>query len=257
MTSRHDSKTYNLGEGSLVDSLALSVISQVSDGNNRHRNRRLDVGASILFSAIMEDRIFDQDQTKADLQALRISANDIIDHCIPQAARLLGEGWANDTISFTKVTIASARLYGLCKHVGQAWDDVRPSQSTRTVLLATVEREDHMIGAAVLTEQLRRRGHSVRVLQNTTASKINEVVQNGQYDGILISVSSLTTLDYAKKEIKTLVKQKYRIPIVVGGACLSVAGTNFEKIGADVVTNDIDTALDAMARNDVHLRVAE
>lgn len=241
----------------LVDSLAMSVISKVNDGPGKRRNHRIDVGTRMLLNAIVEDIAFDQEQMKQDLDAFRISPADIIDYCIPLAAAKLGEDWLNDKLSFAKVTVCSARLYGLCKLVGREWDDVLAHSSTLNILLATVDREDHIIGTAVLTEKLRRRGHSVRLLQNSTASGIAKVLRDDQFDGVFMTASSLTTLDYATKAIKSLKKQKIAVPLVLGGASLFVMNDWPEDTGADLVTNDIDKAIDALTASDTRLKVAE
>lgn len=256
-SSDKGNRNYRLGEGSPVDNLALSVISKISDGSNKHRNRRLDVGTRMLLTAVLEDPKFDQDQMIADLQSFRINQSDMIDHCIPQAAAQLGEFWSDNTLSFTRVSSASARLFGLCKAIGREWDGIRPQINSRTILLATVKREDHIIGPALLAEQLRRRGHSVRMLTNSNGSEIAQALREAQFDGVLISASSLITLEFAKEAIRKLADQRVEVPVVLGGACLGLAESEFKKTGADLVTNDIDKALDAMSGNDVALRVAE
>ncbi|MEO1024590.1 MAG: cobalamin-dependent protein [Pseudomonadota bacterium] len=257
MASRYGDKTTMADGVRLVDHLALSVISKVNDGPGRHRNRRLEVGTRILLTAILEDSVFDQEQMKHDLEAFRISPADIIDYCIPYAAEKLGEDWVNDRLSFAKVTICSARLYGLCKLVGREWDGVRAHPTALNIVIATIRREDHIIGPAVLTEKLRRRGHSVRILHNTTASEIAKVLSEDHFDGVFITASSLTTLDYAKKAINTLRKQNVAEPLILGGAALNATEDRLKDTGADLVTNDIDTAIDALTASDSSLKVAE
>ena len=257
MASTNGDRTRQSEGVRLVDDLALSVISKVNGGPGKHRNRRLDVGTRMLLSAVLEDTVFDQEQMKHDLEAFRISPADIVDYCIPYAAEKLGDDWVNDKLSFAKVTVCSARLYGLCKLIGREWDGVRAHSSSLNIVIATIRREDHILGPAVLTEKLRRRGHSVRVLQNSTAAEVAKVLSEDQFDGVFITASSLTTLEYAKKAINTLRKQKVAVPVILGGASLYETKDSLDDTGADLVTNDIDTAIDALSASDDCLKVAE
>lgn len=256
MASSDSDRIEMCDEVRLVDSLALSVISKINDGPGRRRNRRIEVGTRILLTALVEDTVFDQEQVQRNLEAFRICPADIIDYCIPDAAAKLGDDWVNDRLSFAKVTVCSARLYGLCKLVGREWDGARAHPVALNILLATVQREDHIVGVAVLTEKLRRRGHSVKVLQNTTASEIAKVLREDQFDGLFISASSLTTLEYAKEAIRTLRKRNIATPLILGGAVLGIEG-KLEDIGADLVTNDIDIAIDVLTASETGLKVAE
>jgi len=141
--------------------------------------------------------------------------------------------------------------------VGQEWDGVRQRLNARNLLLTTLEREDHIIGPAVFTEQLRRRGHSVKVLCNSTAADIAQTLRSDRFDAVLISISSFETLAHAHEVIKNLKKRGVGIPIILGGACYGFAKSDMKKTGADLVTNDIDTALDSIVGDDIDLRVAE
>lgn len=257
MTGRNGSTTLYAGSGSLVDGLARSVISQVSATPHQRRLRRVDVATKVLYAAVTDSATFDRDQVEADLAALRIARPDIIDQCIPQVARALGDDWVTDRRSFAQVASASARLFGLCKSIGQSWDNIRPKLNTRALLLATLDRESHIIGPAVIADQLRRRGHSVQLHSNATEASLKERLAADRFDALLISVSTWHALESAIKAIKTLRKNSSDILIVLGGAILNENGFDVSVTGADVTTNDIDDALDAIMGEDIDLKVAE
>lgn len=257
MTGKNGSSKLLTGSGSLVDGLALSVISRVSATPHQRRFRRIEIGTKILLAAALDRADFDQEQVIADLAALRISPTDIVDQCIPQAAWALGTDWVDDFLSFASVTAASARLYGLLKSIGQSWDNIRPGLNSRNLLLATMNRESHIIGTAVLTDQLRRRGHSVLLHSNATARSLGEKLERDRFDGILFSVSTWQALESAKNAITEISGKKGNAVIAVGGAVLNEDGFDLALSGADITTNDIDAALDAMAGEDICLRVAE
>ena len=139
MTGRKGSSKLQTGSGSLVEGLARSVISQVSATPHQRRFRRIEIDAKVLYAAVTDTAAFDREQIQSDLAALRISRTDIIDQCVPQVATTLGDDWVQDRMSFAQVTLASARLYGLCKAIGQDWDNVHPGLNSKALLLVTLD----------------------------------------------------------------------------------------------------------------------
>lgn len=257
MSAEHGSRALLTGSRSLVDGLARSVISKVNATPHQRRYRRVEIGTNVLYAAVLDKDRFDSDTVKADLGMLRISMTDIVDQCIPKVAAMLGEDWVADRLSFARVTVASARLFSLCKSVGQEWDNVRTGIGSHAVLLATIDREDHIIGPAVLADQLRRRGHSVQLHSNATAQSLREKLSQDSFDGVLVSVATRHGLELARKAITELKKGGVDTIVALGGAVLNEDGINVQNTGADVTTNDLDEALDVMAGNDVEVKVAE
>lgn len=257
MTAEHGSRALLTGSRSLVDGLARSVISKVSATPHQRRHRRIEIGTNVLYAAVLDKVEFDSAGIKSDLAMLRISMTDIVDRCIPDVATMLGEDWVADRLSFARVTVASARLYSLCKSVGQEWDNVRGGVESRAILLATIGREDHIIGPAVLADQLRRRGHSVQLHSNANTQSLCEKLAQDQFDGLMISVATRHGLELARKAIRELRQEGADTVVVLGGAVLNEEGIDEQTTGADVTTNNIDEALDAIAGSDVEMRVAE
>ncbi|MEM7752865.1 MAG: cobalamin B12-binding domain-containing protein [Pseudomonadota bacterium] len=257
MTGKIGSTTLQAGSGSLVDGLARSVISKVSATPHQRRFRRVEIGSKVLYAAVMDRSGFHHEQVVADLSALCISPADIVDHCIPQVANTLGADWVADRLDFASVTVASARLFGLCKTVGQNWDNIRSGLNARSLLLTTMERESHILGPAVLSDQLRRRGHSVLLHSNANPQSLREKVSQEQFDGILFSISTWQALESAVQAIRAIRTVASSAVIIVGGTILNEETFDAAVAGADMTTNDIDAALDVMTGEDIRLRVAE
>lgn len=223
------------------------VIYQVNTGLKYDSNRRLDAGTQLLLAAAMDRAPFDLPRVTQDLCALRVDEEDLLRHCIPEAARALGQDWLQDRLSFAQVSTASARMFGLCKEISKDWR-YRPAHQTGNLLLATIEREDHTIGPAVLTERLRRQGHSVYVMLNTDTTEILQQLRDVGYDALLFSCGSFRTLELTSKAIKRVKAAGVGLPILLGGAIVELDNELRRKTGADLVTNDIDTALDTLAK---------
>ena len=243
MAANNDNGTLRLRSGSLVDGLARKVISEVNNGSLRGRDQRLEEGTKLLLSAVLAPAPFDTERVCRDLDTLRISRAEIVDHCVHQVASELGVGWLGDTLTFASVSTASARIYGLCKDLDGGWASRSTDANSKSVLLATVGREDHMIGPTVLADQLRRRNHSVAVMLNTDGDLLRRKLAHASHDVIMISVGSYQTLDLSAKVITQIRNEGVDAPIVLGGAILDFEIGLDEITGADLVTKSVDTAL--------------
>lgn len=211
-------------------------------------NRRLDAGTQLLLSAALDRAPFDTRRLRSDLDAMRVTETDILDHLVPEAARSLGEDWLSDTLTFAKVSTASARLFGLCKEVGMEWRMLRDDPASRSILLCTFGREDHVVGPAVLTERLRRAGHSVFTLLNSDARSAVTTLREERHDALMISVGSFRVLDLTVKAIRSVRYAGVDLPIIVGGAVLEADTTITQLASVDLVTNDIEKALASLAK---------
>jgi methylmalonyl-CoA mutase cobalamin-binding subunit len=170
---------------------------------------------------------------------------------------MIGDDWVNDRLTFAKVSVAGARLFDLCKAMGREWDNLHPGSAARSLLLVTMDREDHIIGPAVLSDQLRRRGHSVQLLSNATDRSLCDRISRDRYDAVLISVSTWQALESAARAIREVRKARLGTLIVLGGSAIAEDKRKRPSTGADLTTNDIDEALDAIAGDDLDRRVAE
>jgi methylmalonyl-CoA mutase cobalamin-binding subunit len=248
MAGNDDKGTLRERSGSLVDGLAQTVISQVNGGAKYGTTRRLEAGTQLLLTAAIDRAPFNTRRVTTALTALRLADDDVLAYCIPDAARALGQDWLNDQLSFAHVSTASARLFGLCKEFSRNWRPQYTDPGSCSVILATIGREDHLVGPAVVTEQLRRQGHSVHMMLNADGPAILNRLRNVGNDAVFISCGSFRTLDLATKAIKTIKTAGVDLPVLLGGAIVGLDDKIERKTGADLVTNDIDTALDTLAR---------
>ncbi|MEL7116543.1 MAG: cobalamin B12-binding domain-containing protein [Pseudomonadota bacterium] len=247
MTAKTDKSTLQAKSGQLVDRLAQSAILHLGATGSTTRPRRLDVGTKALIEAVLDRASFDAEAVWGDLERLRLSRIDMFDHCIPEAATALGEGWLQDEITFAGVSNASSRLFGMCKEIGGEWHNLTTDDDTSSILLATIDREDHVIGPSILAEQMRRRGHSVYMMHNVDAARIRTRLRNVRHDAVMISAASYQSLDLASEAIRSLVYEGVDVPVILGGAILEFEDGLEHKTGADLVTNDLDKALAAVA----------
>ncbi len=182
---------------------------------------------------------------RADFKRARVSAAVLADHYIPEVARRLGKGWAEDCVTFADVTMGTARLQAMLREIGQDWyADSAGAAVGPTLLVIIPEGEHHTLGAMVLAARLRRSGVSVSLRIGDPPPVLATFVRDRSFDAALISVACHEKLETSARLVKTLKDAtKGRLKIALGGAVLATGEYCASNTGADVVTNDIEAAL--------------
>jgi methylmalonyl-CoA mutase cobalamin-binding subunit len=185
---------------------------------------------------------------KPELRRARVSATAVADLYIPEVARRLGAAWEADCLSFAAVTMGVARLQAILREIGAGWAADREGAVDGPVLLLVLPQgEQHTLGAMVLAGRLRRMGISVSMRIAPTPGELAEFVADRTFDGALVSIACNERLDTCRKLVKTLKESsKGALKVAVGGAIIDASENVMRSTGADMVTNDILSALAMM-----------
>ena len=220
---------------------AIAMLAANGNGRSEELARRLDR----LYDAFISR---DEDERHEMLLRLRqdgVSTNDIVDHIIPAVARLLGERWANDRISFADVTIGTARLQEAVRALG--WHDKSRQKIAETapvILLVIPRPENHTLGAFVLADQWRRMGFHVDIAMDQHPRQIAERVLKHRYAMIGITAAGRRTLASARELVDIIRLTVARVtPIFIGGAILDRDIDVLAITGADHTARDAGSAL--------------
>ncbi|MEM9318652.1 MAG: cobalamin-dependent protein [Pseudomonadota bacterium] len=185
--------------------------------------------------------------TDASVEALErvladgVSIDDVIDHVIPEVARLAGKLWAEDDVSFVDVSIASARLQESVRRLRRRERgkmDVGGAEAN--VLLIVPPSEEHTLGIFVAADQLRRMGTSVEISIAERPRDIAGRLKAKTYKLVGITASGPRTLAYVKELIKTVRRHtKAFVPIALGGPIILNDGLGLDQLGVEFVSEDI------------------
>jgi hypothetical protein len=183
-----------------------------------------------------------------EVRRSRITLAALADLYIPEAARRMGHSWHEDELSWMDVTIGVGRLQSLLREIGTAWvADQAGDTGSGTVLLLLPDREQHTLGPMVAVGQMRRYGVSVCLRIAPTFEELRNLVTKRRFDGILISVATKDKLDPVGRTIKYLrTVMTDPCPIIVGGAVMARVEDPAACTGADLSSNDIGAALEAI-----------
>jgi methanogenic corrinoid protein MtbC1 len=227
-----------------VGALARQVIEMLRKRRSPELQVCISEAALWLADASVSPDTFCKDAVMAEMENRQLRVIDVIDHCIPQAARILGQRWVDNETSFALVSLGSARLLGLCKAMSSQWVPRSYNGNRKTVLIAACQGEDHTIGAAVIADQMRRAGHSVRLMVGGTAQDIASRLRQDRFDLMMLScggVESIENVARTVRYVKTAVSNPPKI--VLGGAVLGHVDGLLQRTGVDLVTNDLSMAL--------------
>lgn len=179
------------------------------------------------------------------MRKARVPVSQIAEVYVPIIARRLGDDWLADTLAFGAVTIGSARLQGLLRHLGADWG-VPPDSVNfdRSAFLVGVPRGvQHTLGAGVLAGYLRHRGMSVHLDLELTPERLREALSRRSFRGLLLSCSGRGHLQPLCDLVAQAREEGQGTPIIVGGHIEEHAPEVRSLTGADLATSDPTTAI--------------
>lgn len=242
---RPDMRRHQSARPQDVGNLASVVLSVVG-------NRQTVTGGGVrqfvldhLVRAVLAPNVFDARGIADELNAHRVHPDAVIDLYIPCAARLLGVMWIEDDISFASVTVGAMRLQSVLEETFAA---AEPKYISATgwvsTLIVVPEGEQHMLGAFVLSAQLRRIGCDVSHSFDESPRALAARIRSNHFDLVLLSCSSDLALGNIAKTVASIRKAVPDGPIIaLGGAFQADAARAKKLTGVDIVTNAAKDAL--------------
>ena len=159
------------------------------------------------------------------------------------AARVLGEGWLSDELSFVDVTVRTERLHGLVRRVDEMVVTATKPEGP-SVLVLVAEAEQHTLGAFVLALQLRIAGFSAVVKVAPVAADLTVLLAANRFDLALVSIGCTAGLDSGIGLVRTLrLMSRGDMCIFVGGAVPVSDERLLAETGADRVLRDASALL--------------
>ncbi|MEM1272523.1 MAG: cobalamin-dependent protein [Pseudomonadota bacterium] len=227
-------------EVQLLAAQALAILAKQTAVTPPHLTERL-VRLSDLVIALDPDIAH---QAIDDVIREGLGIDDVIDHLLPEIARMLGERWFADDISFAEVSIGSARLQEMVRRLRMRRRAVNNVHGPdKRVLIIIPRPEEHTLGAFIAADQLRRADVSVEMSIAERRRELEARLRENRYHMVGITASGVRTLA-AVKEIVGVIRSKCRTftPIVLGGPLADADRALTDRLKVDVMTTDIRSA---------------
>lgn len=244
------------GQADPTPVLVAEVLRQLRNKERRFRTRSLARVCPRLLSALRGAALAPDFDAAPVLQAFRaqgVHSNDIADAYIPAVARKLGCDWAEDRLSFARVTVAAGRLQSLLGCLAQPNDTVRSAHlGAPSVLLVSFEGDQHTLGWKLLSVQLRRRGAAAHAVLDIAPGAIADIAEQVNFDLVLISASRPQVLGQVTRMVAAMRARMIDVPpIVLGGIIVEVLDDADLPDDIVAITNCLDTALSCRKRKSV------
>ena len=224
-----------------------SAVRKVASERNKTQPRTRDDWVEWLCDALVSESETSHQAVLSAMVSNGISQADILQFYIPDAARLLGEMWLNDSASFVDVTVGAGRLQRLYRDTVGASAGGWPSRSIplgQSVIMVVPSFEAHSLGAFAAAEQLRRHGAWVHMAIGLNASELCATVSSSPYSMIGFSAATPETLEGVTGLIRYLRETVSHLPpIVVGGRIVEMANDVAQRSGADYAVTTARQAL--------------
>lgn len=235
--------------GSLLSCLARRALVEV---HARHGGTPLQADARHIATLYAAACAPSNDGPRSLLRALqgsRVRPETVMDNYIPTVARMLGDAWVADEMTFAEVTIAASRLQALLRELSPKREECATADLDRPEVAVVIpENEDHTLGGMVLTGQLRRMGVSVRLYAGEPDIAVFRDLSRRNPDAMLISAAHGERLSRLRAMVDSLRDAvELPTPIVIGGAVLVTAENVRQRTGADFALSDAREALIACA----------
>ena len=245
--TRDDRKHVRSGRVSAFGSLARDVLNQLKVQHSKpHANRLVPTAGDTLEAYVLAHVTFDAADALTSLRDVGLTDNLIIDFCVPEVARRIGQHWVDDKLGFAEVTIASARLQSLLTEI-EFLSVNTPSipPNPYDILLVCRETEQHTLGSFVAAAQLRRRGAIVETLCGEPDALVKVRIRTNGYDAVMFSCSRRHDLDsigqIAMDSKRSVTKPP---PFILGGLVLNFAEQITRPAGIDLMTSDVEKVLE-------------
>jgi len=248
-----DSQTSEQGRGGSSESsgvalFASQVVSLLAERNVRGPTEPRESLIDGLITASLSGEKACFADLLSEMKRNRVSVAALADVYIPIAARRMGEAWHDDRMSWMDVSMGVSRLQSLLREIGLAWAaDQAGDTGHGTVLLIIPDREQHTLGPMVAMGQMRRFGVSVCLRIAPSVDELRSLLVARNFDGVMISVAVEEKLESVRKTVAFLKSAAPSpIPVVVGGAVMCTRQDVADRTGADLASNDIGSALEAI-----------
>lgn len=236
-----------------VDALASTVISVLRERQAVTSDGLRQFVLDHLLRAVLAGGVFSAEDLLEQLRGYRLSLDTLIDDYVPAAARLLGEQWVSDQISFSDVTIATLRLQSFLSDASTMIRlDMNANRDCMHNLIIVPQNEHHFLGAHVVGAQLRRMGCEVTMSFDEDHGLLSARLREDAPDLILITCGRRETLESVAQTVQIIRKTLPGGPVIAVGGAVSLDKSEVKELtGVDIVTN---VAAEAVTFAGKHIR---
>jgi methanogenic corrinoid protein MtbC1 len=181
-----------------------------------------------------------------ELVARGIEERELLLDLISDTAARLGELWEEDEADFGEVTMAACVLHRLLRDRSASAEKRRgATDSGAAVLVATLTGEQHTLGATIVSELFRQAGWKVNNLAGGETKAVCECLSAHHFNVLALSSAGISDEAAAADQVRRFREASCSpdLKILAGGYAFDADPNLFKRIGADLMSDNIDDVL--------------
>ena len=227
-----------------VESLASEVIRRLAQKGSELKHVPI-LHASEGLVDLCNALISSDDQAAAQIVS-ELRADGITDEVVylkhlAAAARMLGDWWNEDRVSFVEVTLGSARLLAIMRSMRHVFV-ARQTNYRKSAIFAAVPGETHVLGVHMATDILRKDGWDITLKVGLEHDDLVSEINNSTSGLIGLSMAGEHSIEALSRLVVALHICCPQNPIIVSGSEIEAQRPLISLMGVDAIASDIEDA---------------
>ncbi|MEM1089583.1 MAG: cobalamin-dependent protein [Pseudomonadota bacterium] len=158
------------------------------------------------------------------------------------AARMLGDRWEDDRVTFMQVTVASGRIYAIMRGLRRFLAPILPDQR-RHALFVSMPDDDHTLGVTMAADLFRQKGWDIQLETHRSLDQLIQALKQSDHTIIGVSASRPETLvDLARLVVSLRICKPHSF-ILVSGHITEMEPDIVDLVDADAFAGSVPSAI--------------
>lgn len=177
----------------------------------------------------------------SDLRAEGVKPEEIYLKQLAAAARMLGDMWVSDELTFVEVTIGTGRMFAIMRSIRHLFE---PSVQSRekTAIFAAVPGEDHTLGVHMAADIFRRDGWDIALKVGLNHDQLVAEIEQQPGSIVGLSISGEHSIEALSRLVVALHISCPRAMLVVNGSNLEEVQPILKLMGLDGIASTLEEA---------------
>jgi hypothetical protein len=229
----------------------LNVGPRLVGGTTFGRNDGIDKAQVVLLADASLQSLEETRRVILGWQRQGLSLTQIYIAGIAESAKVLGEHWLSDRLSFAECTIGCSRLHQMLHDYSAEFvTEGRLEPNGYSLLLMTEPGTQHGLGVFMLSEFFKRAGWNVSLVNPMDIADFKRSFQSDWFDAVGLSLSTERHLTEIQSVLPELIAGcvNASLPVFLGGAVASFAPEKLTWPGTHLIEGNALLAVEAVTQ---------
>ncbi|MFL4468872.1 B12-binding domain-containing protein [Tateyamaria armeniaca] len=227
-----------------IDGIVAEILNRIKS-RNATNNTLINAPSAQQIERLAYALISDDDQEGARIiQNLRedgASLEAVYLSYLAGAARLLGEWWTDDHVSFVEVTVGTSRIYSIIRGLSHLFTPRGPVE-VKSAVFAAVPGETHVLGVRMASDIFRKEGWDIDLKVGKSHDELVDALSASETPIIGLSAAGRHSAADLAKLVLALRINNPNARIFVSGNIAHAADDIVSLMDVDAVATDIPAA---------------